>query len=567
MELLRRYLTIGSYLSWPVVLVSSGVLVYANFLDVTLNGTENVLGRLTLLLATQAGYLLLVWACGHIFIGKISESYRWLALWLTIVALSVCWGIVFAWTLWQLDLTPDFDAVSRIRGGVLNFAVLTVVVSIIHSLFAEGHRNRQERALIAQRISELNTVNRRRQDYDTSLLAGVRSQLEVALDPRAQDSAEATLKSLRLAVDEIIRPVIRALGDQVNLPDTPEVRSKNRIQWRRISESFGDYTRPAIIPGVLMFAISSLAPLSRIMSLGEAISILLAVALQLTISSYILTRLIGFLSGPGQAAAFPLVLVLSAALGAWIFAPVIPWEEPNTYYPAFIIRYTLFGIIAVLMAIAVGENRQASELIAHDQADLKWAAARANEVQHYRNRLMASLLHGRWQAVLTAAAARLQIAIRDGASADDAVALARSEAGNLSLSDSDSEDKPLSLTDAVQETISLWEGVAEITWSTDSEVVDLVEADPVCARLCGELILELCMNAIKHAKSTQIAVSLSTLDFRSVRLTVRNNGEPYLSSNPGYGSRLLDQSCIRWSIELDRGDTVVSADLPWQVVE
>jgi hypothetical protein len=119
------------------------------------------------------------------------------------------------------------------------------------------------------------------------------------------------------------------------------------------------------------------------------------------------------------------------------------------------------------------------------------------------------------------------------------------------------------VAEAVSETISLWEGVAEIVWEAEADVVGLVDADPVCSRLCGELVLELCTNAIKHAGASEIEVSLSKVDHRVVRLVVRNNGEPYRFDQPGYGSRLLEHSCVHWSVTEEDGVTVVSADVPW----
>jgi hypothetical protein len=115
----------------------------------------------------------------------------------------------------------------------------------------------------------------------------------------------------------------------------------------------------------------------------------------------------------------------------------------------------------------------------------------------------------------------------------------------------------------VSETISLWEGVAEIGWDPELGVLELVDSDPVCSRLCGELILELCTNAIKHASASDIDVSLSRVDHRVMRVVVRNNGEPYRSGQSGYGSRLLEHSCIGWSVSQEEQTTVISADVPW----
>jgi signal transduction histidine kinase len=563
MGFLRRYLTTSNYLSWPVMAVSTVVLLTGHLFDIPLNGTENIPERAGVLLAIQVLFFGVVWGCDRLVLRRIPEAFRWLAVWGTITVLAAVWGLLFAWTLWQFELLPVFDSVPRIRGWVLNLAVMTVVLATIYGIVAESASHQRQQQDIGARIAQLRSMNETRKEAKKSVIDSIRSQLEATLAPGPVDSPEKTLSALRSAIDEIIRPVTRMLNDQVTLPELPQVATRPLIQWGRIAGRFGDYAQRAIIPGVLLFALSSIAPLSRLLGLGEAMIVVSLIAVQLTVTTFLMTWLTRFLPDTMRAAAFPLVLVVSAVIGGALFAPVIAWEEPLAYYLGFIVRYTVLGMVPVLMAIAVDENRQTSALIAKDQADLTWALARANEVHHHHNRLVTSAVHGRWQAVLVAAAARLQIALRDGVSTEEAVALARSEAGQLSLDNLGTDEAPPSLSDAVHEAVSLWEGVATIVWKPTPGVVELVDADPVCSRLCGELILELCTNAIKHASASDIAVSLTRVDHRVMRVVVRNNGEPYRSDQPGYGSRLLEHSCIRWSVSQEDQATVISADVPW----
>jgi signal transduction histidine kinase len=567
MGFFRRYLTAGNYLSWPVVAISTLILLTGHLFDIPLNGTENVPERAGLLLAHQVLFFGVVWGCDRLFLSRIPEAFRWLAVWGTITVLAAVWGLVFAWALWQFELMPEFDSVPRIRGWILNLAMMSVLVAMMYGIVAESASHQRQRQEIATRLAQLNSLNERRQEADASVIADLRSQLEATLAPEPLDSAEKTLGALRSAIDEIIRPVIRMLNDQVTPPITPHVATRPLIQWGRIAGKFGDYAQRSIILGVVLFAMSIILPLSRLLGLGEAMIVVSLIAVQLSVTTFLMTKLTRFLPGTMQAAAFPLVLVASAAIGGVLFAPVIAWGEPWAYYLGFIIRYTVLGMVPVLMAIAVDENRQTSALIAKDQADLTWALARTNEVHHHHNRLITSAVHGRWQAVLVAAAARLQIAIREGVSTEEAVALARNEAGQLSLQNLGIDEAPPSLADAVHEAVSLWEGVAEIVWNPKPGVIEHVDYDPVCSRLCAELILELCTNAIKHANASEIEVSLSKVGHRVVRVVVRNNGEPYRSDQPGYGSSLLGHSCVRWSVTQDDGVTVVSADVPWSAGE
>lgn len=567
MEFFRRYLTAGNYLSWPVVVVSVGILLSGHLLDVPLNGTENILRRSLLLVANQAAFFLALWGFDRSLLRRVPESYRWLAVWGTIVILAAGWGVVFTWQLWQLGFTPTFDFAPRIRGWLMSLAVLTAFVAIAYGLVAESARLQRQQIDIAERIERLRSLGVKRREADSAVIAGIRSQIEETLAPERSDSAEETLHSLRFAIDEIIRPVARMLAEQGPSTTAVQVTTRPPISWRQIGSRFADFAGAAIIPGALLFAVSSLPSVSTVMGLGPALIVLTLISLQLVITTFMLDRVSRLLPRRMRAAAFIMALILSATIGAFIFRPLIPWGEPLGYFLAFIVRYVLFGIIAVVMAISFDENRRTSEFVARNQADVDWGLARAHEIDRYQNQLLATVLHGRWQAVLAAAAARLQIALRDGASAREAVAIARADTGQLSLQDLPLEEAPRSLRETVSETISLWKGVAEIVWEPEPGIAELIDADPVCSTLCGELILELCTNAIKHAGASEIDVSLSRDDHRVVRVVVRNNGEPYHQDQQGYGSRLLEHSCISWSVRREGQATVVSADVPWSATE
>jgi signal transduction histidine kinase len=562
MDFIRRYLTSANYLSWPVVVVSVGILLSGHLLDTPLNGTDNIPQRSLLLVANQAAFFLMLWACDWLVLRRIPESHQWLVLWGTVVILAAGWGVAFTWQLWQLGFAPTFDVAPRIRGWLMSLSVMTVLVAMAYGLVAESARLQRQQADIAERIERLQSLGAKRREADSAVIARIRSQLEETLAQARPDSAEATLRSLRSAIDDIIRPVTQMLTAQGPPPAT-QMTARPPISWRTIGRRFADFAEAAIIPGALLFAVSSFPSVSTVMGVGPALIVLVLIFLQLIITTFLLNRLSRFLPRRMQPAAFILVLVVSAAIGALVFWPVVPWGQPLAYFLAFIIRYTLFGIIAVVMALAFDENRHTSELVARNQSDVEWDLARAHEIDRHQNQLLATVLHGKWQAVLAAAAARLQIALREGASTREALAIARADTGQLSLQDLPAEEAPRSLREAVSETISLWEGVAEIVWKPEADVLELVDTDPVCSRLCAELILELCTNAIKHASASDIDVSLSRVDHRVVRLVVRNNGESYRQDQPGYGSRLLEHSCIRWSATHEMGRTVVSAEVPW----
>jgi len=542
--------------------ISAVMLLAGHLVDTPLNGTENAIERSVILLLSQALFFFVVWGCDRLFLRRLSYYYRWLAVWATMATLAAIWGILFSWILWQLGLAPSFNFVPRINGWVSNLAVITVLVAVVYGLLRETASLRREQEDIEARIEKLNLVNQEQRETDAAVIQGIRSQLEEVLGS-GSDSPQNTLGALRIAIDEIIRPVTRKLSEQLAGVQIVQDKKEVPIYWRRVAARLDEHSRGAVFAGAILFSLSSLSIVSRQIGFGQGVIVLTGITMLLTITTLLLNRLSKSLPRKLHATAVPVVLALSAAICATVFRSLVAWDESVTYYIAFIFRYLFFGVSTIFLVLAFDENRRTSVFIMSNRANLDWALARAHEVHSYHNRLLTRVLHGRWQAILAAAAIRLQMALREEGSADEAVAIARAEVKQLSLEDFYQQQAPRSINEAVEETSSLWEGVAEITWKPEGDVTEAVDRDPVCARLCGELILELCTNAIKHAGASSIEISLMRVDERIIRLSVCNDGTPQRVGEQGYGARLLNQSCVKWNRKVDRGNTYVSADIPW----
>jgi two-component sensor histidine kinase len=85
--------------------------------------------------------------------------------------------------------------------------------------------------------------------------------------------------------------------------------------------------------------------------------------------------------------------------------------------------------------------------------------------------------------------------------------------------------------------------------------------------LCGEIILELCTNAIKHGKARNISVQIELVSERIASLIVANDGEGLKLETTGSGSQLLKQSCLSTDQFDAEGTTVVTVTVPFSVTE
>jgi signal transduction histidine kinase len=225
--------------------------------------------------------------------------------------------------------------------------------------------------------------------------------------------------------------------------------------------------------------------------------------------------------------------------------------------------YVLSGFLAIGLRLGLRKSKETSEIISKADADLDWTLARTNEIRLFNDRVISATLHGKAQAALAAAALRLQQAVRDGSKIENAAELARQEAKRVLGVVTKVEPVVEPLTEALSELAQLWQGVCDISWDESDSVLTQIDNDPVCARLCAEIILELCTNAIKHGNAKSIGVSLRHVNKRVISVTVSNAGDGLKNESGGFGSRLLEQSCLSWDAIDTEGLTQVTVTVPF----
>lgn len=318
-----------------------------------------------------------------------------------------------------------------------------------------------------------------------------------------------------------------------------------------------------ILPGVGLFALLMLTPMVNVFgpTFGPLVDI--AMALQLLVVTWVL-KWLAFRMGHAVASwANPLLLLCAAGISVVTFIAFIPSHLRTSFVIGFVGVYLFCILVPVALRVSIEDARQTAAELKKENDELRWELARSNEVSQQQNRVIAAALHGRLQAALAAAAFRLQIAMSDGVEPEQAQQAARLEAEKAIAFDVDVKEAPRPLIETTAEITELWRGVCDIELvSTDAELLR-VDKDPVCSRLCAELVIELCTNAIKHGKASQIDMSITQADDRLVTIEISNNGSGLDAISAGYGTQLLNQSCFDWSQESNGGITTVRAQVPF----
>jgi signal transduction histidine kinase len=226
-----------------------------------------------------------------------------------------------------------------------------------------------------------------------------------------------------------------------------------------------------------------------------------------------------------------------------------------------------FMFIAILLAILNATRAEVASVKAELNAltdELRWEAARAQELSRQQKRLLTFILHGRIQATMEASFLRLQNAI----SSDSLVEKIQSE---LSANMSDSVDllsasirTPEPLSSLFEKVAVMWNEIAVIEYRVPEGVIEKIQSDSVCHVTISDLVTELTFNAVKHASAIEILVEVAEGAARTITLSVTNNGSSYVeTSRRGLGSKLLDDSTITWSRSSVAGKTITHCLLPF----
>ena len=551
-------------MSWPVIGFTSVYLVFANLVDSSTNGLGFIFERVVIVLGTQATFLVSLSVCDALFIRRTSEQNRWLVLWVTVALLGVGRGMLLS-VLWlYTGLAVELALFTRVTAGLINFGLLMVLIAVAYGMLREAatQRNALEQSqlrLIAMRYEA--AENQIAQN--NALLDRVRSRLADALALEKLDTPENTVLLLQASVDEVIRPLSRTLNERTAAIQLDGPATQARIQVRQFLRRMMDVRELAVLPGVVMFILLMLTPLSNVLGSVLFPVVALLMAIQLSLTTWLLKRLcIAALPTLSRGLSL-IVLLISGAAGSAIFVDLMPAQLRVSFLAGYIGVYFFCSVVPVALRVAVEELRLHAFELEKQNSDLRWNLARNNEVAQQQNRIIATALHGRLQAALTAAVFRLQIALKEAKSSTEALAAARLEAEKAVEFDVDFDELPRPISETIVELAELWRGVCDVRYTGETSVLMLVDSDPICARLCSEIMIEMSTNAIKHGQAHRAEFSFQSLSDRILIISFVNDGDAPKKLNSGYGTDLLNLSCIEWEQVEEAGLIGVTAQVPF----
>jgi signal transduction histidine kinase len=518
------------------------------------DGIGDIAVRLSLLFTLQVimfSFPYLTWrvVCPHAPAG----SWTWL-LGASVVVGAAVRGVVFGLLLFLIGVTDSPNLVFRVAASVGHMAVITVILWFLVSEVRGLHTRRRHLLADRDQLIDLQQVTQR----DLELLGDRatdeirRSVLESLGGLRVSDSSDLR-ERLRRTIDNVVRPLSHQLAAQPPEWAPPQQPIQTmRVNWPQAVREGLDPTR--IHPVLITLLLIWLGLPGHFFQLGPPFAARLISTGIVVIPSFWLARraairLTTHRDAGAKAVAFVIaVLVGGVALG---FA-TLPYMRDQPTPLIFVIVAPIFAmLISAPLAIAEAARDQdlalESELRATTE-DLRWMLTRAREHYRQRERTLAHALHGSLQASLAAAFLRLDRAVANGTDDKPLLASLQDEVfqavNNLDLRGVKAEpiDKVIELTQ------SNWSGAIHLNFTIDPLARESLEFDRLCARSVNDLVPELVFNSVRHGRAHAIDVQLQIADFRTLSLTVIDDGsDDLITTRYGLGSALLDEASLNWS--------------------
>jgi signal transduction histidine kinase len=231
------------------------------------------------------------------------------------------------------------------------------------------------------------------------------------------------------------------------------------------------------------------------------------------------------------------------------------------WFGAMVASCTLAWLLAITRAVD-RQHRDDEERLATTEASLRWQVARVRQVQWQQHRTLSRALHGPIQGAITAAAMRLDAAVRTDADAPKLMTQTRDQ---LCAAVSILERQPeatAGINESLEILIGAWEGVCTIATTMDTEATTALDNDELCRSCLRDVLIDAISNSVRHGGASIVDISISLVG-DEVLVRVRDNGAaPGSVVNPGLGTRLLEECSTRWSSEATDDGYLLTAYLP-----
>jgi hypothetical protein len=343
---------------------------------------------------------------------------------------------------------------------------------------------------------------------------------------------------------------------------------RTSTDWHRALDGAlnGRPLRPLLVSGCavlasLSYSFSVFTPL-RVAGAGATV-ILLSILLMAPANA-MLARL---LRGRRLAFRVAIFLLVTAGLSALIgLATVLDTfgtgHARATAIGAALLIWCLTALFAVLTS-AIRQQQFAAAELAVTRDVLVWQVARTNQVQWFQQKQVSRALHGPIQAATTAAAMRLDGAIRAGEVEPDMVLALKASILSTFTSLDAIPAESVSMRQAADRLAATWQGLCEVSITIDPAASTSLAGDVIASTILIEILTEATSKAVRHCHADSVHIEIREPSADLAEIIIQSNGDPIdADGERGLGIRMIEDCAVRWSVEARSQGCEVRANLP-----
>ena len=475
-------------------------------------------------------------------------------------------GSIFSWL-----MGPDSALwLQRANGSFITIGIVFVLTAYTVSGAREQRRRIQELDALQSDLKESAAqVQAGIQQRGEQSVERVRDILEAELATLQLQDAGADVQSLERIARDVVRPLSHDLADVSAVEPAPLPVTPLKVSWVKVVDlaTRGRPLRPLavmLLMFILVFGAMAVYPTAAVRFLLFPPATFLVLRLVNPVAERVIgTRPVGV--------RFTILVVTSVVCGlilgavGYLIMVGMPIQQGTVLGAIFFV--TIFTLGASVNAAVDASRQVVIDQLDAAAAQLRRNLALVNQVRWFQDRALSLALHGPVQAAISAAAYRLNSAMKSGEVTPELVDQVRADikAKLDVLGDSTREAVPFA--EGISSIVGTWEGVCQVEPVIDPDVSRLLDGDAPLRACLVAIATEGVSNAVRHGGSTAVDLRMSIDSDAGVVLVNMASRAPHRQELPplrtsGLGMRQINDCAITWKLEVKPDGQCLRAALP-----
>jgi len=483
---------------------------------------------------------------------------------------SIARAVTYDYLLVTLDFAPEGMLLSRLYASQFNILVAGIVAASLVSMARDfSESNEKLTHTLGELQSAQEDIESRLKNRRITLVASIRSQLEIALSSVKGLNVISDTQHLKSMIDDVVRPISHRLGREFSSPSealSPGVVT--HIRWSSVTKHALETNPVHPVWLTLWTAFVSFQVISTAAGENFALPYISAVvlfALWFTASRFAWKAMSKILGGIPRGISFTALMMATPLVVNFILELEFGLQFFNGRVVISAALYFMVMAWSLALVIAVaGLLKKTNRELVEATTQLRRRIITDNVSALHFEQAVSHVLHGPIQDAIAASLKRIQSMPPEAHPGDSEAEIIRHHIEDALQLLSDSPIRKYSIERGIKDLAELWSGLVEISVNCDKETIEVLNSAQTTSSIIIEVVREAVSNAIRHGDATKIGIDISYIESQSdIHITVTNNGTLLSTeTTTGIGTKLLTDMTLEWFRENQAQGVVLSAIVP-----